>query len=175
MTKHREAKTDNTPLLLGGLAAVALLMLSTKKKESTTVDSDNDQTPSDPQFAMIADAARQFFRAFAAPNGLTLAQFKAGTSVTLAGDLTWLKMPVTEQGVSKGIGVVLSFAEPDVALQSPLSEAQFVRIILGISARLYELDKKGSQNSATGSTGSATSSTNSATSSSDDFHKYAQK
>ena len=69
----KQAKTDNTPLLLGGLAAVALLMLSTKKKESTTVDSDNDQTPSDPQFAMIADAARQFFRAFAAPNGLTLA------------------------------------------------------------------------------------------------------
>lgn len=146
MTKHSEAKKgsgsgidNNTPLLIGGLATVALLLFSKNKANPTVV---YDSTPSDPEMAMIADAARQFYKSFAGPSGITLAQFRSGYQAVVAGDFSWYQIPPITSGsqeVKTGITILLSATESLIALQpTPQSEPQFVKIVLSVAKRLNQ-------------------------------------
>ena len=147
MTKHREPKKgsgsgidNNTPLLIGGLATVALLAFSQKNKANATIEIDS--TPSDPEMAMIADAARQFYKSFAGPSGMTLAQFRSGYQAVVAGDFSWYQIPPITSGsqeVKTGITILLSATESLIALQAtPQSEPQFVKIVLSVAKRLNQ-------------------------------------
>lgn len=144
MTKHREAKSsssDTTPILIGGVAALALLAFSQKKKtDSTPVE--YDQTFRDPEEEAVADTARQFYRAFATPNGMSLAQLIAGKQAVLAMDYSWYKGPVTTKSkdqaekIKVGMPLLLSYIEARVAVEGILNEAQFVRIMVNVLRNL---------------------------------------
>lgn len=144
MTKHKEAKissSDNTPLLVGGVAVLALLAFSTKEKKWVK-PIDYDQTYRDPKKEAFADVLRQFYRAFATPQGMTLAQFQAGRDAVLSRDYSWYKAPTTEaskeetEGIMVAIPISFSYVEAALAVEGTVNEAGFVRIVLNATTRI---------------------------------------
>lgn len=168
MTKHKKteaARSDTTPLVVGGVALFALLALGAKEKPWVK-PIDYDQTYVDPKKEAFADVLRQFYRAFASPQGMTLAQFQTGRNAVLARDFTWYKAPTTgasptpttnatqEQKQTEAIMLALpiffTYAESALAVEGGVvNEAGFVRIVLNVMTRLELAAKADTANRST--------------------------
>ncbi len=120
MPKHQKKKEDNTPLLaLGGMALVMLWMYNKK----------DDDVVQDPKVALIANFARNFFKAFAGTDGMTNEQYQAGLAVVQKGDFSWYKNApelLKEQSVKEGLGIVLAKVQP----AGKVTEQEFVKLMV---------------------------------------------